>query len=282
MKPKKAEQPPNDLIYLLALGILDNLSNYIEEYEREIAYISLLSDSLENNDPEGVELDREVVIEIRKKIEKEQSQKELYFKNNEWHQHIEGKVEINDCFEKILARIYAGESMDDLEYELVSSSGGMDDRDWVNPHWQNYKNRIVKNACFYCACSIVNEEIMAPIQAIQNLLQAAEITGSASRLAPEVYRSIFSSAHHFEGAKITHQRLEKTRRINSKEGNIKKNENYAAKMKFAEDKWLEMKELHNRTAGDAADKIIAKFTKLVPAKDALQRLISVLKLRNKK
>jgi len=281
MKPKKAEAPPNDLIYLLALGILDNLSGYIEEYEREIAYISRIAESLEHYDPEGVELDRELLIEIRKKIEDEQSQKELYFKNNEWHQYIEDKVEINDCFEKILARIYAGESMDDLECEIVSSIGGMDDRDWVNPDWGNYKNRIVKNACFYCACSMVNEQIGAPIQAIQDLLQAAEITGSASRLGPEVYRSIFSSTHRFEGAKIAQQGLEKTRRVNSEDGNIKKNRNHAAKMQFAKEKWLEMPELHDRTAGEIADKIIAEFKKSVPAKDTLRRLISVLKLQSK-
>ena len=278
---KQTETMPNDVISLLALGILDNLSSYIEEYKKEIANSFPLEDALENKDLKEERLDPEFINTIRKKIKDEEFGKELYYKNDVWHQFLVESVEINDCFEKILARIYAGENMDDLEDELVSFIGGMDDRDWVNPHWENYKNRIIKNVCFYCACSIINEEIGAPIQAIQNLLQAAEITGVASRLGPEVGRYMLRGYRHIDVAQISQKLFKKIGKENSTDANIAKNNKYSVKVKFATDKWLEMPEWHLRTAGDTADKLIKEFKKLVPAKDSLIRLISVLKLQPK-
>lgn len=277
---KKPKQSTLDM-QLHVRRILAGIRIHLREFKKEMAYKVTVEDALESKHFAVANLDLEVIEVIRKKNDEAQTQSnhELYFQNNEWHQYREEEIQVRGCYLKILARIESGEDFDDIEYDTLTDTGFMEDRDWTNPHWGNYKNRMTKNACFYCACAIFFDGLGDDSTALSYLLLAAEMKGVMSRLAPEANRGKWGAFQSIETASITHKAREsefkKTKKKTSVDANDVKNDDYLIRVNFAKQKWVDLPDWHMRSAVETADKLIKDFKKEVPAKNNLRRLIKV-------
>lgn len=278
MKQKTSTRQTID-IHSYVWDILDRLNDHIDNYKAERLVKQSPEDAMKWL---GVDLHPEILKVIHQSLEDKETRKEMDFKDGKFIQYLEEEVGVYDCFETMLARITCGEDVEDIECELDIGNGSMENRDWVNPHWENYKNRVIKLTCFYCACATLYEDCKQYHLAVEYLMRASEVNGIASRLPVEVSRNQWTVFERVEGATTAHQKNLSVRKKTSENANAIKSADYLAKVEYAKQKWIELPTWHSRFASETADKLIKEFSKSVPAKDKLVRLISEWKQQSKK
>jgi hypothetical protein len=146
---------------------------------------------------------------------------------------------------------------------------------------------LIELACYYGVMSVAFYEAGDLEQTTHYLIKAGEVHGMTYRLRPEtrtakqVLKQTTNEVEELWGHKYQILKKKTSKKISQKANAIKSAE-YSAKIEFAKQRWLELPAWHDRTAKDTADKIIKEFSKSVPAKGRLSRLISEWKQQSKK